>query len=100
MKQFFPGNLLETGHDILFFWVARMVMLSLELTGKLPFSQVYLHAMVRDEQGKLDTCTTYTVCLFWSYKTTLAPARDVGAMHPPKKKMKNCLAVPFSSFTL
>lgn len=51
-NQFFPGDLLETGHDILFFWVARMVMLSLELTGKLPFTQVYLHAMVRDEEGK------------------------------------------------
>jgi valyl-tRNA synthetase len=37
MKAFFPGNLLETGHDILFFWVARMVMMSLELTDELPF---------------------------------------------------------------
>lgn len=37
MKAFFPGDLLETGYDILFFWVARMVMMSLELTDKLPF---------------------------------------------------------------
>jgi valyl-tRNA synthetase len=51
MKAFFPGDLLETGSDILFFWVARMVMMSLELTDKLPFTTVYLHPMVRDEEG-------------------------------------------------
>jgi len=49
---FFPTSLLETGHDILFFWVARMVMMSLGLTGKLPFHTVYLHAMVRDAHGR------------------------------------------------
>jgi valyl-tRNA synthetase len=48
MKNFFPNSLLETGWDILFFWVARMVMMSLKLTGKVPFSQVFCHAMVRD----------------------------------------------------
>lgn len=49
---FFPNSLLETGHDILFFWVARMVMMSIGLTGKLPFHTVYLHAMVRDAHGR------------------------------------------------
>ena len=38
--MFYPGTLLETGHDILFFWVARMVMMGLKLTGKLPFKEV------------------------------------------------------------
>ena len=47
-----PTTLLETGHDILFFWVARMVMCSLQLTDKLPFTEVYLHAMVRDKHGR------------------------------------------------
>jgi valyl-tRNA synthetase len=51
MKSFFPGDLLETGHDIIFFWVARMVMMSLELTDKLPFHTVFLHPMVKDEEG-------------------------------------------------
>jgi len=51
LKAFFPGDLLETGGDILFFWVARMVMMSLELTDKLPFHTVFLHPMVRDENG-------------------------------------------------
>jgi valyl-tRNA synthetase len=40
MKAFYPGHLLETGHDILFFWVARMVMMGLQLTNKLPFTKV------------------------------------------------------------
>jgi valyl-tRNA synthetase len=52
MDKFFPNSLLETGGDILFFWVARMVMLSLYLTGKVPFSEVFLHAMVRDAHGR------------------------------------------------
>jgi len=51
-NAFFPTSLLETGHDILFFWVARMVMMSIGLTGKLPFHTVYLHAMVRDAHGR------------------------------------------------
>ena len=40
LSKFFPGHLLETGHDILFFWVARMVFMAQELTGKLPFRDV------------------------------------------------------------
>ena len=48
----FPQDVLETGKDILFFWVARMVMLSLELRDTLPFSKVYLHHMVRDSEGR------------------------------------------------
>lgn len=51
-NAFFPTTLLETGHDILFFWVARMVMMSLLLIKKLPFRTVLLHAMVRDAHGK------------------------------------------------
>lgn len=49
---FYPNTLLETGWDILFFWVARMVMMGIQLTGKLPFKTVYLHAMVRDKYGR------------------------------------------------
>uniref|UniRef100_A0A8C6V2Q8 Valine--tRNA ligase n=1 Tax=Neogobius melanostomus TaxID=47308 RepID=A0A8C6V2Q8_9GOBI len=52
LSVFYPGTLLETGHDILFFWVARMVMMGLKLTGKLPFEEVYLHAVVRDAHGR------------------------------------------------
>ncbi|VDP12820.1 unnamed protein product, partial [Soboliphyme baturini] len=52
LKNFYPGNLLETGYDILFFWVARMVFFGQKLTGQLPFKEVYLHSVVRDAHGR------------------------------------------------
>lgn len=52
LEHFYPASLLETGWDILFFWVARMVMLGIELTGKMPFKEVFCHAMIRDAQGR------------------------------------------------
>ncbi|KAJ1955941.1 valine--tRNA ligase, partial [Dipsacomyces acuminosporus] len=52
MKKYYPTTLLETGWDILFFWVARMVMLGMYLTGEVPFKKVFCHAMVRDAQGR------------------------------------------------
>ncbi|CAL8295716.1 unnamed protein product [Merluccius merluccius] len=52
LQQFYPNSVLETGSDILFFWVARMVMLGTELTGQLPFKQVLLHSLVRDKHGR------------------------------------------------
>ncbi|MCF7845671.1 MAG: valine--tRNA ligase [Candidatus Peribacteraceae bacterium] len=51
-RTFYPNTVLETGYDILFFWVARMVMLGAEFTGKSPFETVYLHGLVRDERGR------------------------------------------------
>ncbi|MBP7212834.1 MAG: valine--tRNA ligase [Anaerolineaceae bacterium] len=51
-NYFYPTSVMETGYDIIFFWVARMVMDGLEFTGKAPFHTVYLHGMVRDDKGQ------------------------------------------------
>tara|TARA_B100000686_G_scaffold354314_1_gene463908 strand:- start:1649 stop:3772 length:2124 start_codon:yes stop_codon:yes gene_type:complete len=51
LNKFYPTNVLETGYDILFFWVARMVMMGLENTNKIPFKTIYLHGLVLDPEG-------------------------------------------------
>jgi valyl-tRNA synthetase len=52
LLRFYPTSIMETGYDILFFWVARMVMMGLSFTETIPFHTIYLHGLVRDEHGK------------------------------------------------
>ncbi len=52
LEKFYPTSVMETGHDIIFFWVARMMMMGIHFMGEVPFRVVYLHPMVRDEKGQ------------------------------------------------
>jgi len=89
-RYFYPTALMETGYDILFFWVARMIMMGLEDTGDIPFSVVYLHGLVRDEKGEkmskikgnvlnpIDTLEQYgTDALRFALSTGTSPGNDI-----------------------
>ena len=52
LRRFYPTSVLETGYDIIFFWVARMIMTGIHFLGDVPFHTIYLHGLVRDEQGR------------------------------------------------
>ncbi|GAX25454.1 valyl-tRNA synthetase [Fistulifera solaris] len=90
LSRFYPATCLETGYDILFFWVARMVMMGLELTGESPFRVIYLHGLVRAADGSkmsktkgnvidpLDTVAEYGAdSLRYSLVTGVTPGQDI-----------------------
>ena len=90
LQSFFPGSVMETGYDIIFFLVARMIMMSIWLTGKIPFHVVYLHGLVRDKDGRrmsksmgnvidpLDTIASYgTDALGYTLVTGSTPGQDI-----------------------
>ena len=61
LRRYYPTTVMETGYDILFFWVARMIMQGLLYTNDIPFETVYLHGLVRDDQGRKMSKTTGNV---------------------------------------
>ncbi|MRI83094.1 MAG: valine--tRNA ligase [Nitratiruptor sp.] len=90
LEKFYPNSLLITGFDILFFWVARMMMMGKHFLGKLPFRDVYLHALVRDKEGRkmakslgnvidpVDTIQTYSAdALRFTLAALAVQGRDI-----------------------
>ena len=104
LKRFYPTSVLVTGFDIIFFWVARMMMMGNHLIGKEPFSKVYVHALVRDEKGQkmskskgnvidpLDIINKYGAdALRFTLISMAAPGRDVKLSEDRVKGYRNFL---------
>ena len=98
LATYYPTSVLETGYDIIFFWVARMIMMGLKFTGEVPFHTVYLHGLVRDEQGRkmskslgnaldpLDLIAEYgTDALRFTLLTGGTPGNDIKLSHEPRR---------------
>ena len=102
LERYYPTDVLVTGFDIIFFWVARMIMMSLHFTGKIPFRAVYIHALVRDEKGQkmskskgniinpLELVDSYgTDALRFTLAALAAPGRDVKLGKPRVEGYRN-----------
>ncbi len=102
LAYFYPTTVMETGYDILFFWVARMIMMGLEDTGDIPFNTVYLHGLVRDEKGEkmskvkgnvlnpIDTIEKYgTDALRFALSTDVSPGNDIKLTTPRLEAGRN-----------
>jgi len=102
LGYFYPTTVMETGYDILFFWVARMIMMGLEDTGDIPFDTVYLHGLLRDEKGEkmskvkgnvldpLDTIEKYgTDALRFALTNDVSPGNDIKLTAPRLEAGRN-----------
>ncbi|WP_394951103.1 valine--tRNA ligase [uncultured Helicobacter sp.] len=102
LQRFYPNSLLITGFDILFFWVARMLLAGESLLGKLPFKDIYLHALVRDENGEkmskskgnvidpLEIIATYGAdSVRFTLASLCAQGRDIKLSHAQLELSKN-----------
>ena len=80
LQRFYPTTILETGHDILFFWVARMVMMGIELTGQVPFKTVFLHGLV----------SAWAACAAW--KASEVDPHDLTGTQPARRRLFRVLS--------
>ncbi len=104
LKKFYPTSVLVTGFDIIFFWVARMIMFGMEFLNKEPFKDIYVHALVRDEKGQkmskskgnvidpLDLINKYSAdALRFTLLSMASPGRDVKLSEERVKGYRNFL---------
>ena len=104
LKKFYPTSVLVTGFDIIFFWVARMIMFGMEFINKEPFKDIYVHALVRDEKGQkmskskgnvidpLDLIDKYSAdALRFTLLSMASPGRDVKLSEERVKGYRNFL---------
>ena len=104
IKKFYPTSVLVTGFDIIFFWVARMMMLGMEFLKKEPFKDIYVHALVRDEKGQkmskskgnvidpLELIESYSAdALRFTLLSMASPGRDVKLSEQRVKGYRNFL---------
>ena len=108
LKKFYPTTVLVTGFDIIFFWVARMIMFGMEFMNKEPFKDVYVHALVRDEKGQkmskskgnvidpLELIEKYSAdALRFTLLSMASPGRDVKLSEDRVKGYRNFLNICF-----
>ncbi len=102
LRYFYPTSLLTTSHDIIYFWVARMIMMGLHFRNEVPFSEVYIHALIRDAQGRkmsksrgnvidpLDVIERYgTDALRFTLTSLATPGRDIFLSEERIEGMRN-----------
>ncbi len=95
LARFYPGHTLVTGPDILFFWVARMLMSGYHFMGQKPFTTVYLHGIARDTKHR-KMSKSLAASIRWSWSRSSAPTRCAGPAWPTPRWARTCCSIPMT----